>query len=138
MSLASTTSKFLHLIVMSLFCLFIQQWTYLISHNCLNRQHHDYIPHHQDMPCGVRILTLFIYLNDVEEGGGTHFPLLDITVMPKKGAALLWPSVLDDAPEKKEGRTDHEALPVLKGIKYGANAWIHSRDFKTAFKKNCH
>lgn len=99
------------------------------------------------------MLTLFLYLNDVEEGGGTHFPLLDITVQPKKGSALLWPSVVDEDPESKDGRTDHEvslsvllfcmpfpclvltsimalfnnsqpsqALPVIKGIKYGANA----------------
>jgi len=102
------------------------------------KQHHDYIGHHQRMPCGVRILTLFIYLNDVEEGGGTHFPLLDITVWPKKGSALLWPSVRDDTPEKKDGRTDHEALPVISGLKYGANAWIHSRNFKAAYAKNCH
>lgn len=102
------------------------------------RQHHDYIPHHIHMPCGVRILTLFIYLNDVEEGGGTHFPLLNLTVQPKKGSAVLWPSVLDHAPESKDGRTDHEALPVIKGIKYGANAWIHNRDFKGAFAMNCH
>lgn len=74
------------------------------------------------MPCGVRILTLFIYLNDVEEGGGTHFPLLGITVQPKKGNAVLWPSVRDEAPESKDARTDHEALPVKKGIKYGSNA----------------
>ena len=83
------------------------------------RQHHDYIGHHKDMPCGVRILTLFIYLNDVEAGGGTHFPLLPVTVMPKKGYAVLWPSVLDGAPESKDKRTDHEALPVEAGIKYG-------------------
>ncbi|KAL7529512.1 hypothetical protein ACHAXR_003009 [Thalassiosira sp. AJA248-18] len=102
------------------------------------KQHHDYIPHHKDMPCGVRILTLFIYLNDVTEGGGTHFPLLDITVQPKKGNAVLWPSVLDASPESKDGRTEHEALPVLKGIKYGSNAWIHSRNFKKAFQINCH
>jgi prolyl 4-hydroxylase len=82
------------------------------------RQHHDYIPHHFGMPCGVRILTLFIYLNDVEEGGGTSFPLADLVVQPKKGNAVLWPSVLDDKPERKDGRTDHEALPVLSGIKY--------------------
>lgn len=81
------------------------------------KQHHDYIPHHRDRPCGVRILTLFIYLNDVEQGGGTHFPLLDITVQPKKGSALLWPSVKDENPDLKDGRTDHEALPVEKGIK---------------------
>mmetsp|Transcript_14262 Transcript_14262/g.30238 ORF Transcript_14262/g.30238 Transcript_14262/m.30238 type:complete len:579 (-) Transcript_14262:193-1929(-) len=102
------------------------------------KQHHDYIEHHYDMPCGVRILTLFIYLNDVEEGGGTHFPLYDVTVQPKKGNAVLWPSVVDHDPERKDHRTDHEALPVIKGVKYGANAWIHSRDFKRAFKMNCH
>jgi len=90
------------------------------------KQHHDYIGHHKDMPCGVRILTLFIYLNDVEAGGGTHFPLLDITVQPKKGNAVLWPSVLDDKPEDKDGRTDHEALPVIKGIKYGVSLY-HSK-----------
>ena len=62
---------------------------------------------------------MFLYLNDVEEGGGTRFPLLDITVQPKMGSAILWPSVLDDPPEKKDFRTDHEALEVTKGIKYG-------------------
>ena len=66
------------------------------------------------------MLTLFLYLNDVEEGGGTHFPLLDITVQPKKGSALLWPSVVDDDIEKKDFRTDHEALPVLQvSVCYG-------------------
>ena len=49
------------------------------------RQHHDYILHHINMPCGVCILALFIYLNNVEEGGGTHFPLHDSAA--KKGQA---------------------------------------------------
>ena len=93
-------------------------------------QHHDYIDHQLERPCGVRILTFFLYLNDVcdeedksECGGGTAFPELNITVQPKKGSALLWPSVLNDKPNEKDERTDHEALAVKKGIKYGANAW---------------
>jgi len=85
------------------------------------KQHHDYIEYQQELPCGVRMLTLFLYLNAVEEGGGTHFPLLDITVQPKKGNAVLWPSVLDSEPENKDARTDHEALPVIKGVKYGVS-----------------
>mmetsp|Transcript_15187 Transcript_15187/g.32955 ORF Transcript_15187/g.32955 Transcript_15187/m.32955 type:complete len:526 (-) Transcript_15187:286-1863(-) len=101
------------------------------------KKHHDYIEYQQDLPSGVRMLTLFLYLNDVEEGGGTGFPLLDITVQPKKGSALLWPSVLDQSPEDKDWRTDHEALPVIKGIKYGANAWIHTRDYRKAEKNDC-
>ncbi|KAL7548827.1 hypothetical protein ACHAWF_012087 [Thalassiosira exigua] len=100
-------------------------------------QHHDYIEFQQELPCGPRMLTLFLYLNDVEEGGGTRFPLLDLTVQPKKGSALLWPSVLDDEVEEKDFRTDHEALPVIKGVKYGANAWIHTRNFQEALQNDC-
>jgi len=58
-------------------------------------------------------------MNDVEEGGGTHFKDLGITVQPKTGRAVIWPSVLDYNPDRKDPRTNHEALPVIKGIKYG-------------------
>ncbi len=50
-------------------------------------------------------------------------------VQPKKGRALLWPSTLSEAPEEIEGRTMHEARPVLAGRKLAANAWIHLYDF---------
>lgn len=99
--------------------------------------HHDYIEHQIDRYPGPRILTLFFYLNDVEEGGGTNFPKLNLTVYPKQGRALLWPSVLDQQPLYKDFRTDHQALPVEKGIKYGANAWVHQRDFKKAWAHGC-
>jgi hypothetical protein len=26
---------------------------------------------------------------------------------------------------------------VLKGLKYGANAWIHNRDYKKAYEMSC-
>lgn len=100
-------------------------------------QHHDYIPYQRQRECGVRILTIFLYLNDVEAGGGTDFPLLDLTVMPKKGSALIWPSVKDSAPDEKDHRTDHQALPVEAGTKYGANAWVHQRTFKDPYARSC-
>jgi prolyl 4-hydroxylase len=99
--------------------------------------HNDFIPHQVERPCGVRILTFYIYLNDVEEGGGTDFPHLEKTVMPKRGRAVLWPSVLDHDPNKKDPRTDHQALPVTKGVKYGAKSWVHQRNFKTPNNKGC-
>jgi prolyl 4-hydroxylase len=106
------------------------------------QSHNDYIEYQLDRPTGVRVLTLYIYLNDVEEGGGTNFPRADpkdpeFAVTPKKGRAALWPSVFTDHPNTKDRRTDHQALPVLKGVKYGANAWIHQRDFKTPNEIGC-
>ena len=49
----------------------------------------------------------------------------------------LWPSVLADEPNKIDPRTHHEALPVTKGEKYGANFWIHQYDFKTPHRTGC-
>ncbi len=99
--------------------------------------HHDMIEHQVTKQAGPRILTVYIYLNDVEEGGGTHFEKLDVTVMPKRGRLLIWPSVHDSNPNTKDWRTMHEALPVEKGIKFGANAWIHLRDYQTPNDKGC-
>lgn len=39
--------------------------------------------------------------------------------------ALLWPSTLDEDPSSIDYRTYHAALPVIKGVKYAANSWIH-------------
>ena len=102
------------------------------------RTHHDLIQHQLNRQPGVRIMTFYMYLNDVEEGGGTQFPKLGkLTVMPKKGRALVWPSVLDEDPDQKDDRMDHQALSVVKGVKYGANAWIHQRDFKGPNRNGC-
>ena len=71
-------------------------------------------------------------------GGETRFPLLDnLTVAPKRGRAILWANVLDESPNEKDDRTDHEALPVLEGVKYGANAWFHQRDYQASSAKGC-
>jgi prolyl 4-hydroxylase len=99
--------------------------------------HNDYIPHERGRVQGVRILTFFLYLSDVEEGGGTNFPELNMTVEPKRGRALIWPSVLDAYPHQADPRTNHQALPVIKGLKYGANAWLHQRDIETAEQNGC-
>eukprot|EP00934_Nitzschia_sp_Nitz4_P009155 Nitzschia sp. Nitz4//scaffold230_size58257//49981//51289//NITZ4_006488-RA/size58257-processed-gene-0.53-mRNA-1//1//CDS//3329543271//9145//frame0 len=99
--------------------------------------HSDYIPHQIERPTGVRILTYYMYLNDVEEGGGTNFPQLKKTVTPKKGRAVLWPSVFNDHPNQRDSRTNHQALPVIQGVKYGANAWIHQRDYKSPNQYGC-
>jgi prolyl 4-hydroxylase len=126
-------------------------------------QHHDYLSHHKNQPqvgyihenllhcsmgqcltycCfrrrqGVRILTMFLHLNDVEDGGETIFPNLGITVKPKKGRAVLWPSTLNEAPDIKDFRTEHEALAVKRGIKYASNVWIHQGNYRQARDNGC-
>lgn len=99
--------------------------------------HHDYIPHQKDRQCGPRILTFFLYLSDVEEGGGTDFPMLGITVVPKKGRAVLWPSVYNAEPMDTDARMVHQALPVKDGVKFGANAWVHMFDYQTPQQNAC-
>jgi len=62
------------------------------------RTHHDYIGHQKDRAAGPRILTFFLYLSDVEEGGATNFPLLgDLSVYPKKGRALVRKCYMDSS-----------------------------------------
>ena len=100
-------------------------------------RHHDASTQQAQQASGIRILTFFLYLSDVEEGGETSFPQLKIDVKPKKGGALLWPSVLDSDPNKIDHRTSHAALPVKGGIKFAANTWIHSHDFSTSNLWGC-
>jgi prolyl 4-hydroxylase len=101
------------------------------------RIHSDFSTEQNAHPPGARILTFYVYLSDVEKDGGTGFPELNITINPKKGRAVLWPSVLNHDPNNQEIRTNHEALAVARGVKYGFNTWIHQRDFQTAFKRGC-
>lgn len=86
-----------------------------------------YLPHHDQQtahwaPQGPRVYTFYLYLSDVEAGGGTRFGDLDehcIEVQPKLGRGLLWPSVREDDVTSGEIRTIHEAAPVEAGIKCG-------------------
>ena len=102
--------------------------------------HSDYIAHHLERSPGVRILTVFFYLNTAAEGGGggTNFPALpqNLTVSPVRGRAVLWPSVLDQEPNTRDDRTVHQALPAVT-TKYGMNVWLHQRDYKTTYANAC-
>jgi prolyl 4-hydroxylase len=101
------------------------------------KEHHDYVEAQSMRHSGVRMLTVLLFLDDVETGGETRFPMLNITVEPKQGRALYWPNVRNGAPDKKDERTIHQALPVVKGVKYAAKAWVHQRDYKTPKENGC-
>ena len=82
-------------------------------------------------------MTFFLYLSDVEGGGGTNFPELDITIEPKRGRALIWPSVYNNDPMMQDPRMIHEALEVTAGTKFAANGWFHMYDFETPQRMGC-
>jgi prolyl 4-hydroxylase len=100
------------------------------------KTHHDFIPHQLERQCGPRILTFFLYLSDAG-GGGTNFPRLNMTIEPKQGRALLWPSVYDSDPLKMDPRMYHQALEVKEGTKFAANGWIHMYDYITVQADGC-
>jgi len=66
--------------------------------------------------------TVFIYLNDVEEGGETRFPRLGIQLKPIKGCAALWSNLLPNG--CMDSRMEHEGLPPKRGLKYALNCFI--------------
>lgn len=75
------------------------------------RTHQDWHSHQVYSATGARIITFYIYLNDVEAGGGTRFPYLDnLTVMPKRGRVLMWSNVRDDDPAEEHLLARHEAV----------------------------
>jgi len=60
----------------------------------------------------------------------TDFPNIGVRAKPKLGSAILWPSMQDSDPTKADMRMYHQAMPVKKGVKYAANAWIHLYDYR--------
>ncbi|MER1999367.1 MAG: 2OG-Fe(II) oxygenase, partial [Lysinibacillus sp.] len=52
------------------------------------KAHFDYFSADHPSSNNNRISTLVLYLNDVEEGGNTTFPNLNLSTIPTKGAAV--------------------------------------------------
>ena len=76
---------------------------------------------------GQRLATIILYLTDVEAGGGTAFPALDIEVQPKKGNALFFLNT--DLYGMPNYKTLHAGLPVQKGYKIIASKWLRERAY---------
>ena len=74
---------------------------------------------------GNRLATVIVYLSDVEEGGETHFPRVNLKVRPSKGDALLfWNRTPDFV---LDPLALHSSLPVVRGTKWSITRWIRER-----------
>jgi len=93
------------------------------------RRHHD-----QNTavwtPQGPRVLTFFMYLNEVDSGGETAFPAVGggIKVTPTKGSAILWPSTYNDQPMTAGARTHYTRTAVALPARC-IQRWRNSRPF---------
>ncbi|TRD10502.1 2OG-Fe(II) oxygenase [Erythrobacter insulae] len=74
---------------------------------------------------GQRSWTAMAYLNEVEEGGGTHFTEIGINIEPKPGVLLVWNNAKPDGSPNED--TMHAGTPVLKGSKYIITKWYRTR-----------
>ena len=86
------------------------------------KEHLDYFAPTSKAAKNNRISTLVLYLNDVEEGGTTFFPKLNLTVCPQKGMAVYFEYFYND-PILNE-LTLHAGAPVVKGEKWIATQWM--------------
>lgn len=73
-----------------------------------------YKTHTDSGPGAPRIFSAVLYLNDVEEGGETHFPVFDVSVKPEKNKLVLFPS---------NYMYKHAALPPISNEKFCIVTW---------------
>ena len=74
---------------------------------------------------GQRSWTAMIFLNEVEEGGETHFTEVGIKIEPKPGVLLAWNNATPEGVPNTG--TMHAGTPVIKGSKYVLTKWYRTR-----------
>ncbi|PEC34028.1 2OG-Fe(II) oxygenase [Bacillus cereus] len=92
------------------------------------KAHYDYFAEHSRSAANNRISTLVMYLNDVEEGGETYFPKLNLSVHPRKGMAVYFEYFYQD--QSLNELTLHGGAPVTKGEKWIATQWVRRGTYK--------
>ncbi|GMR44194.1 hypothetical protein PMAYCL1PPCAC_14389, partial [Pristionchus mayeri] len=87
----------------------------------------------EDLGTGNRIATVLFYMSQPQIGGGTVFTEVKSAIFPTKNDALFWYNLLRN--EEGDARTRHAACPVLVGIKWVSNKWIH--EVGQEFRRPC-
>lgn len=66
-----------------------------------------------------RDISLLLYLNDEYQGGEIEFTQLQITIKPKKGMLIAFPSYIE---------FEHKVHPVTSGTRYNIVSWIETEE----------
>jgi prolyl 4-hydroxylase len=89
------------------------------------KEHYDFFGSNNPSSDNNRMSTLIIYLNDVEEGGETTFPSLEITVKPVKGSAVYFEYFYSN--QALNELTLHSGKPVIRGEKWVTTQWMRKQ-----------
>ncbi|PAE23822.1 2OG-Fe(II) oxygenase [Bacillus sp. 7894-2] len=89
------------------------------------KAHFDFFSSTSRAAGNPRISTLVMYLNDVEQGGETYFPKLNLSVSPQKGMAVYFEYFYDD--QNLNDLTLHGGAPVVIGDKWAATQWMRRK-----------
>jgi len=92
------------------------------------KAHYDYFSPTSKIAKNNRISTLIMYLNDVEQGGETLFPNLNLSVTPKKGMAVYFEYFYNDKDVNE--LTLHAGTPVITGEKWVATQWMRKQKIR--------
>jgi len=76
------------------------------------------LPPHQDIGVSSRSLSVLSYLNDDYEGGEISFPQSNITLKPKAGSIVFFPSNFIYV---------HTIAKMKSGVRYAIPSWFHNR-----------
>ncbi|RPH45982.1 MAG: 2OG-Fe(II) oxygenase [Burkholderiales bacterium] len=79
---------------------------------------------------GQRIATVIVYLHEPDEGGGTCFPELELSVRPRRGSAVYFE--YHNARDQLDARCLHAGMPVLRGHKWIATKWLRQAPYANA------
>lgn len=96
------------------------------------RPHRDYLPSgtlQMDRPhAGNRARTTIVYLNAVDAGGATEFPVPGVRVEPFPGRAVVFDNMFADGSLDPDSL--HAGTPVERGEKWLATLWIRQRRYR--------
>lgn len=96
------------------------------------RPHRDYLPAgtlQLDRPhAGNRVRTICVYLNAVEAGGATEFPVPGLRIDPIPGRAVVFDNLMADGSPQPDSL--HAGTPVEAGEKWLATLWIRQGRYR--------